>query len=133
MAINFHNAFGPFEAALKLRSGRAEILSANLANADTPNFKAKDFDFHQVLNAQLSSRGGGNMAATRAGHLPATASGAPDFNLQFRTPTQPSIDGNTVDEHIENAAFMENSLEFQVAFTLLNSRMRGIMNAIKGE
>ncbi len=133
MAINFHNAFGPFEAALKLRSGRAEVLSANLANADTPNFKAKDFDFHQALNAQLNSRGRGHMAVTQAGHLPATTNGAVDANLQFRTPTQPSIDGNTVDEHIENAAFMENSLEFQVAFTLLNSRMRGIMNAIKGE
>lgn len=132
MAINFHNAFGPFEAALKLRSGRAEVLSANLANADTPNFKAKDFDFHQVLNAQLGNSGG-RMATTRAGHLPATSGGSADMNLQFRTPSQPSIDGNTVDEHIENAAFMENSLEFQVAFTLLNSRMRGMMNAIKGE
>ncbi len=131
MSINFQKAFGTYEAALKLRSQRAEVLSANLANADTPNFKARDFDFHQALKAQLDNTGG--MRADRANHLNSQSQEAGGLHLQYRVPTQPSIDGNTVDEHAEHGEFMQNSLEFQVAFTLLNSRLKGMMNVIKGD
>lgn len=134
MAINFKNALGSFEAALKLRTQRAEILSGNLANADTPNFKARDFDFHKALAAQMSTGPTGErVQATNGAHIAGSAGGQAGIDLQYRTPTQPSIDGNTVDEHIEHAEFMSNSLEFQVAFTLLNSRFKGLTSAIKGE
>jgi flagellar basal-body rod protein FlgB len=133
VAINFQQALGTFESALRLRAERAEVLSANLANADTPNYKARDFDFHTALqNAQQQA--GGGLQVTQNRHLDAglgtTPGGAP---LSYRTPSQPSIDGNTVDEHIEHAEFMENSLEFQTAFTLLNSRFKGLISAIRGE
>ena len=134
MTINFQNALGTFESALRLRAERAEVLSANLANADTPNYKARDFDFHAALqNAQQQSTRGG-LLTTQSRHMDAgfgNSAGGP--SLSYRTPTQPSIDGNTVDEHIEHAAFMENSLEFQTAFTLLNSRFKGLVSAIRGE
>lgn len=134
MSINFKNALGSFEAALKLRTQRAEILSSNLANADTPNFKARDFDFSKALAAQISAgTPNDRVHATHGAHLPGGASGQAGIDLQYRTPTQPSVDGNTVDEHIEHAEFMSNSLEFQVAFTLLNSRFKGLTSAIKGE
>lgn len=124
MSINFNNAFGTYEAAMHLRSQRAEVLSSNLVNADTPNFKARDFDFHKALNSALET--GQPQGASAFGvHN--------EHSLQYRTPTQPSVDGNTVDEHLEHAEFMRNSLEFQTTFTLLNSRIKGLMSAIKGE
>lgn len=135
MAINFQQALGAYEAALRLRSQRAEVLSSNLANADTPNFKARDFDFHAALDSAMAGKAGGSgMNLTQNRHLEAGGSGPAGVGqLFYRTPTQPSIDGNTVDEHIEHAEFMANSLEFQTAFTLLNSRFKGLLSAIRGE
>ncbi|MBC6907398.1 flagellar basal body rod protein FlgB [Saccharophagus sp. K07] len=133
MAINFQNALGTYETALRLRSQRAEILSSNLANADTPNYKARDFDFHAAMqSAMRTTEGKAGLLTTQDRHIEAGNSSL-GVDLQYRTPTQPSIDGNTVDEHIEHAAFMENSLEFQTAFTLLNSRFKGLLSAIRGE
>lgn len=133
MSINFKNALGTYESALRLRTQRAEVLSSNLANADTPNFKARDFNFQQALKAELDGQASPkSMTTTQSNHL-LGAEGARGFSLQYRTPTQPSIDGNTVDEHIEHAEFMRNSLEFQTAFTFLNSRFKGLISALKGE
>ncbi len=133
MAISFRSSVGLFESALKLRSSRAELLASNLANADTPNFKARDIDFKQALAAQFDK---GSQNSSMAGDQPlhmSGSSGAAGGELFYRTPTQPSMDGNTVEEQVEHAAFMENSLAFQSTFTLLNSRFRGLMGAIKGE
>lgn len=132
MAISFNKALGTYESALKLRTKRAEVLSGNLANTDTPNYKARDFDFQKALTAQTSGTNGGRLMATKRGHMqPFTHLGGE--GLLYRTPSQPSIDGNTVDDHIEHAEFMANSLEFQTAFTILNGRFKGLMSAIKGE
>lgn len=128
MAISFQSSVGLFESALKLRSARAEVLASNLANADTPNFKARDFDFKQALASQVALDSQNSSAGSKP-FLPQT-SGA---ELFYRTPTQPSIDGNTVEEQVEHTEFMQNGLEFQTAFTLLNGRFKGLMSAIKGE
>lgn len=133
MAISFNEALGTYESALKLRSKRAEVLSSNLVNADTPNFKARDFDFHSALKNEISRNNAKSMSASQADHLNAGMGRMSDMPLQYRTPSQPSVDGNTVDEHLEHAQFMENSLEFQTAFTLLNSRFKGLVSAIRGE
>ena len=119
MTISFNKALGTYEAALTARTERAQVLANNLANADTPGFKARDVDFQAALNRQLGNR--------------PHAGSASSASLLYRTPTQPSIDGNTVDEHLEHAEYMANSLEFQVAFTLLNSRFKGLSRAINGE
>lgn len=135
MAINFKDAVGIYESSLRLRSQRAEILSSNLANVDTPGFKARDFNFQAALDQAMSDSTTGDVRTTQQRHLPASAAGAGAGvgQLYYRTPTQPSIDGNTVDEHLEHAEFMSNSLEFQTAFTLLNSRFKGLISAIRGE
>lgn len=130
MAINFNDALGTYESALKLRAKRAEVLSSNLVNADTPNYKARDFDFHAALKTEIA-RNDSKQHASHSEHFVGGASGG--GALQYRTPTQPSIDGNTVDEHLEHSQFMQNSLEFQTAFTLLNSRFKGLVSAIRGE
>lgn len=132
MSINFDKAFGIHAQALDLRSKRAEILANNLANADTPNFKAKDFDFQSALGMALSGQEAG-LARTNAAHV-TTANTAQGFNLQYRTPFQPDTgDGNTVDADQEQTAFAENSLQYQMSLTFLNNKIQGLMRAIKGE
>lgn len=132
MAISFDNALGVHEQALKLRVKRAEVLSSNLANADTPGYKARDFDFQQALASQMGGGKNGTIKTTHSGHI----GGGDAFGgieMQYRVPMQPSIDGNTVEEQVEQAEFTKNSLEFQASFTFLNSRFTGIKKALTGE
>ena len=134
MAISFDKSVGIYESALKIRAERAQILSSNLANADTPGYQARDIDFQQALKNRMNAVSDkGSMATTQASHLSIGPNNGMGSELFYRIPQQPSVDGNTVEEHIEHAAFMENSLEFQTAFTLLNSRFKGLISAIKGE
>lgn len=135
MAISFRNSVGLFESALKLRAARAEILAGNLANADTPGYQARDFNFADALKQQMSSEPKGDaLQLTQPRHQGEIGGlGGEGMDVQFRTPSQPSLDGNTVEEQVEHAEFMQNSLEYQTSFTLLNSRFRGLMSAIKGE
>lgn len=133
MAITFEKALGMNEAALRLRSEKASVLSNNLANMDTPNYKARDIDFHAALKSQMGQSLSRPMSSTQRGHFQTFEGDASQAERLYRSPMQPSIDGNTVEEDIEHAEFMKNSLEFQVAFTFLNSKFRGLTKAIKGE
>ncbi len=130
MAINFERALGIHEAALQFRGQRAAVLANNLANTNTPNFKARDITFQEALKNELSNSGI-SLAKTNLRHIGISGSGDPE--LLYRTPEQPSIDGNTVEEHVEHAAYMKNSLEFQFSFTKLNGSFKGLIKAIKGE
>lgn len=133
MAINFSSALGVHEQALRLRSDRAALLADNLANADTPGYKAKDIDFKAVLNGQVQMRAtGSNMRATHEQHF-SMASESTEYDTLYRNPQQPSIDGNTVEEQIENAEYMKNSLAFEASFNFLNSKFKKLTSAIKGE
>ena len=133
MPISFQAATGLYEQALSLRAERATILSANLANVNTPGYKARDMDFSEVLNRQTRGALRGNLHGSHSGHFTSGTSGALAAERLYRQPLQPSIDGNTVEEQVENAEFMQNNLQFQVAFTLLNSRFKGLSKAIRGE
>ncbi|MFL0809616.1 MAG: flagellar basal body rod protein FlgB [Agarilytica sp.] len=132
MAISFDKAFGLHEAALKLRVERAGVLSSNLANADTPGYKARDIDFQSALQSQMNGKAG-RMQASQSGHVNSANGARPEHEYIYRAPTQPSIDGNTVEENVEHAEFMKNNMEFQVAFQLLNSKFKGLSKAIRGE
>lgn len=134
MSLNFKNALGAFEPALKLRAERAAVLSNNLANVNTPNFKARDVDFHETLKAKMATTNSGStIAKTHSGHMDFKGGNWSSSEMMFRIPTQPSIDGNTVEEHIEHSEYMKNSLEFQTAFTFLNSRFKGLSKALTGQ
>ena len=134
MSLNFDRALGIHEQALKFRAERASVLANNLANADTPNFKARDLDFQAVLQAQQSGAASSFSAQrTHAQHLPAEGFIDQAAALRFRTPSQPSIDGNTVDTEVEKAKFADNALDFQASFTFLNSKFKGLMTALRGE
>ncbi|MFA7553460.1 MAG: flagellar basal body rod protein FlgB [Spongiibacteraceae bacterium] len=131
MAINFSAALGIHEQALHVRAQRAEVLANNLVNADTPNFKARDIDFKSVLKGQMSASTM-PMAATRGGHIGGSNS-AFKADLMYRNPLQPSLDGNTVEEQVELSKFAQNTIDFQASFQMLNSKFKGLSNAIRGE
>ena len=130
MAIGFDKALGDFPTNLSLFGKRSRLLAANIANADTPGFKARDVDFRSVL----AKAAGDAMAltTTHARHLGgADAVASPD--LLYRTPHQPSVDGNTVDTQVEQAEFAQNAVRYQSTLTFLNGKFKGLKLAIKGE
>ncbi len=132
MAISFDKALGIHEQALLLRSRRTEVLANNIANVNTPGFKARDIDFENVLRQQAGQ--GEGLAINHSSTLHFSGSSAPDIvTLSYRVPSQASLDGNSVDEQQENAAFARNALEHQASFQFLNGKFAGLMKALKGE
>lgn len=133
MSISFDKALGIHAQALDIRASRAEILANNLANADTPGFKARDIDFKAMLNEQMGNSSDVlPMATTNGKHLP-HGNMSPTDALLYRTPLQPSVDGNTVDTQQEVAEFSKNAMDYQASFHFLNSKFKGLTGAIKGE
>ncbi|AFP30590.1 MULTISPECIES: flagellar basal body rod protein FlgB [Marinobacter] len=136
MAINFDSALGIHQYALQARVQRAEILANNLANADTPGFKARDIDFQAIMKRAQSSASGFDMNTTNSGHMN-EGGGAPgsasDNDLLYRTPHQPSVDGNTVDAQQEQSRFMRNAMDYQASFQFLSSKFSGISKALTGQ
>lgn len=133
MKIGFDAALGVHPAALTLRAHRTEVLANNLANADTPNFKARDLDFRAVMAAQMAQGGkDARLTTTHARHM-VPGQNALDTDLMYRTPTLPSLDGNTVESHVEQAEFADNSVKFMASLRFLDGKFRNLKTAIKGE
>jgi flagellar basal-body rod protein FlgB len=112
------------------------VLANNLANADTPNYKARDIDFRKAINEvslQADSRFKPDMQRTNSRHLEGFAELTTNDYLKYRSPTQPSLDGNTVEAHIEKAKFAENAMQYQATLEFIDSRIKGISNALKGQ
>lgn len=123
-----------FENSLALRAKKVEVISSNIANADTPYYKAVDFDFGKALQGQLNAASNSGMAlnTTDGRHIAAQGVGSGEGGLQYRSAVQPSLDGNTVDMDIERAAFTDASIKYQSTLLFLNRRISGLMDAIKG-
>lgn len=130
MKISFANALGLHPQALTLRSKRTEVLASNLANADTPNYKARDFDVDRLLREAATPII--PLRVTHAGHI-IPVPDTPGERLQYRVPQQASLDGNTVEEHIEQAKFAENALRYQASLRFINGRISSLMLALRGE
>lgn len=133
MPINLDSALGVHAATLTLRSRRAEVLASNLANVDTPNFKARDFDFQTALKQAQEGAGTGVMRVSHPAHIATAGGAAAKPELAYRIPLHSSLDGNTVDASQEQSAFAENALQYRASLTFLNSRIRGLLTAIRGE
>ena len=120
--------------ALNLRVQRQEVLAANIAHADTPNYKARDFDFSSRL-AQALEQGRGsqslNLVATSARHLGGEAVAAPDPDLLFRVPVQSGIDGNTVEMDVERVKFADNALRYESGLTVISSKIKTLLSAVQ--
>lgn len=134
MVSKLDNAFLFQEKALGLRAHRQQVIAANIANADTPNYKARDFDFSAALKDAVAGRGMNDiqLATTSARHLPGSAGGQP-ANLMYRKETQPSADGNTVDMDVERSQFAENAMYYQAGLTFLTGRIKSMLSAIQGQ
>lgn len=132
------------DTALSLRSTRQELLASNIANADTPNYKARDVDFASALKGALARSdgtppalkgtapqhlAGKGTAAAAGGKVETLADGTP---LLYRAPAQGAVDGNTVDMDLERNAFADNSIRYEASITLLNAQIKGMLTAIQG-
>lgn len=130
-ALNFH------QEALNLRAERQKVLASNIANADTPNYKARDFDFGSELSRAMkqgrSSTDGLALSTTSGRHIPAQAPSTAGRDLLYRVPDQPSLDGNTVDMDRERAQFADNAVRYQASLTILNSKIQGLKSAMQSE
>jgi flagellar basal-body rod protein FlgB len=145
MSTSLDSYLGIHTQALALEAKRNDLLAANLANVDTPNYKARDIDFKAALSAAAAQSGGAPVSGAAAAPLAldttgagvalgagtASASGGVDAAaLKYRVPLAPSLDGNTVDEQLEQSAFAENSVRYQATLAFLNSKFRDLMTAI---
>ena len=130
--MEIDSILGIHGAALLARGRRAEILASNLANADTPNYKARDIDFAELMRADLGASSA-HMMKTDVRHLDAGSDRYLGAEVMYRQPSQPSLDGNTVDTQIEQAEFMKNALQYQTSLELLNRRIAGLRTAIRGD
>ena len=115
--------FGIHGQALQLRSQRMSMLASNIANAATPGYKARDFDFQKALAAVSGPQAGAPVSTADA------ASGA----MGYRVPLQPSLDGNTVELNTEQTLFAENALQYKTTLSFLQGRVSTVMSALKGE
>jgi len=148
MPISLDSYLGVHPDALKLYGQRTAVLANNIANADTPNYKARDLDFRALL-ARGSTATGGSTAAggalpltsTSSAHLggsssassAASAASGTGSGLKYRVPLAPSLDGNTVDVQLEQAAFADNSVRYQAALSFLADKFKGLLTAITGQ
>jgi len=126
------------ETVLSLRAQRQELLASNIANADTPNYKARDIDFASALQGALAKKSlpATQLATTVPAHIPKAApdgSSLPDGTpVLYRGVVQASADGNTVDMDVERNQFTDNALRYEAAVTMINSQIRGMLAAIQG-
>lgn len=121
-----------FSQAMNLRSQRHQVLASNIANADTPHYKARDFNFETAMQNAMAGRqnaGGVALARTAAGHIAGGASSGAAA-VQYRKETQSAVDGNTVDMDVERAQIAENAMQYQILTQLIGDKFKGIRSAL---
>lgn len=133
MLDRLNESFNTMQQSLSLHAKRQEVLSANIANADTPGYKARDFDFSDRLDQALDQQDSGALKTTSAGHMAGRTGVLDDAQLGYRVPTQSSLDGNTVDMDMERIDFAENSLRYQADVQMLTSHIQNMSTAMRSE
>lgn len=130
MSDGLDSLFATHGRALEVHAKRIEMIASNLANADTPGFKARDIDFRAVLDDSLAAA---RLRATHERHLPAGGAGAAQGEALYRRPLQPSLDGNTVDSNMEKTALAEASMRYESSLTFLTRKLSGLKGALRIE
>jgi flagellar basal-body rod protein FlgB len=124
------NAFAFQSTALGLRAYRQQVLSGNIANADTPHYKARDFDFPAALKEAMVGRSQASLSLEKTNRRHLEGGGAPwPARLDFRTPSQDSVDGNTVDMDIERGLFAENAIHYEAGLSFITHQVRMLVAA----
>ncbi|UPQ88661.1 flagellar basal body rod protein FlgB [Vibrio sinaloensis] len=130
MAISFDNALGIHQHTVGVRERNAEVISTNIAQANTPGYKSKGMDFQKALQAATSGASIG-LSRTDSRHIPASTRVTGE--VMYRLPTQPDTgDGNTVDVDLERNLFMQNQIRHQASLDFLGSKFKNLTKAIKG-
>ena len=134
VASKIDNALSFQQQALGLRAYRQQVLAGNIANADTPNYKARDFDFASALKEAVAGRGEGSLpvARTDSAHLAGTGESGP-VRLMYRTPVQSSADGNTVEMDVERAQFSENAVRYEAGLTFITHQLKMLTAAMQSQ
>ena len=130
MPLNLDSYFGIHAKALIARDHRASQLANNLANVNTPNYKAMDMDFNEVLAASMAGNSQ-QLQVTSPNHINTNADIS--TQLKYRVSNHKSMDGNTVDKDIETAEFAKNALNYQASLSFLDSKIKTMIVALKGE
>jgi flagellar basal-body rod protein FlgB len=126
-----------YQKALALRQQRQEILATNIANADTPNYKARDIDFSATLRQAMGQDGGlprlpdTSLTLTSPRHIPAKAHSTAPATELYRVPLQPSLDGNTVNMDVERVQFADNTARYQTDLQVMNQRIKYMLSALQ--
>ncbi len=121
------NIFGIHETAVNARQRRMGLLGENIANADTPNYKAKDLDFKQLFGKEQT------MSARRTHSLHMDHGPSSRNGLVFRVPNNPAADGNTVELNFQQAEFGKESARYSATLQFLENRISGVKRALRGE
>lgn len=134
MISRIDQEFNFSQKALNLRTYRQELLASNIANADTPHYKARDIEFKAALDSALGKTQGGVLGLTLSspGHLQPPETNRFGAELKFRGEEQASVDGNTVNMDVERAAFAENAIHMEAMVTFINGKFKSLMSAIQG-
>lgn len=129
------NYFGVNAQSVMARSKRAEVLASNIINADTPNYKAKDLDFDAILNSNnnIGSVKPVVVNSSHRNHISGSSTDSFSLQTKYRIPEHPSLDGNTVDSHVEKGKFAENAVRYQISLSMLNNKIQGLISTLKGE
>ena len=125
-----NSVFGVHEPALQARARRLEVLAQNIANADTPNYKARDLDFKATLREVGSSST--DMRATQSAHY-AVGQELPPDDVMYRIPFNTAFDGNTVEMSVEQAQYGKAAADYQATLNFLENRVSGLRKALRGE
>jgi flagellar basal-body rod protein FlgB len=149
MSETVDSLFHYYGTTINLRSYRQEVLASNIANGDTPGFKARDFDFSQAMTSALGQTPGGGsgtsgsaaggLAQTAAGHLAGANALDPvghaavrsAAQLKYRLPAQDAVDGNTVDMDVERSNFATNAIHYEANLTQLTGRIKDLIAAMQ--
>ena len=132
MSSKIDSAFFFQQQALGLRAHRQQVIAGNIANADTPHYKARDFDFADALRQAVAGRGDGDLvlARTHGTHLPGTGGeGLP--RLSYRVPLQDSADGNTVEMDVERSQFADNAIRYEASLAFVTHQLKLLTSAIQ--
>lgn len=131
MGLSFDKALGIHQYTVGIRNKNAEVISNNVANADTPNYKARGIDFSKALKTASFNQKSLNSYLTHQNHMEFKTNNPLD--AKYRIPTQPDTgDGNTVDMQFEQAEFIKNSMKYQMSLNYLDSKFSGLKKALKG-
>lgn len=134
MVSHLDTEFKFLEKAMDLRAYRQQVLASNIANADTPNYKSRDFDFSSELDRAVSGQSRKlEMRTTSPRHLKPRQDNPLGVDLKYRSSVQPSIDGNTVDMDVERSAFTDNALHYQFNVDRISGKVKTLLSAIQGQ